>query len=297
MDSVQKDRSIILGLTPTPNMNELFDDMFCDDTNMTHWLNAHCEYDDDSQFWFGRHYFDKGEFEYVNFEVIETPDDLFCITVQSHRGVDPFVTESAGEFLAFLDYTDWHSISISNIEFFLNDRYQVIPTNDEGRFVWLAQYQSHFDERQNFIREFQIELTDRHNEFIIHHGIAAIEPIRITTFLEMDDLVADHGLLDKAFKDEYFQTHPEELKLDELREWLNENFLLEPEESDWSGIHHDKDGQTSVYLNADEVDGGFLVTCEEFSDYLIPFLATSLDELELFMFKTDWRGLMWEKHN
>ncbi len=281
---------------PLLPMDALFAHMFYDDTSMTHWLNAHCEYDEDDQIWLGRHYFDEGEFEYVFFEVTETPDDLFCITVRSHRGVDPFVTESVGELLAFLDHTDWHSISISTLEYWINERLDVVPNIDNNGVMWRGSFHTDFAIQQNFERDFHVGLNERHDAFLIQHRIEGLNPIRVTTVREMRHLLEEDGRLYHLIMEEFFQNNPAQHELNELRWWLNENFTPERDLPIWNGTHYytTNGTQGEVTFEVTEIPNGFQVECTSFDNPTEPFIATSIQTLQEFMTNTNWDRLYYD---
>ena len=268
----------------------LFSDMFTEDSRVADWLDTHCEYDHTDRCWYGTHFFDEGVFETVHFNVIQTTDDFFCINVESHRGVDPLVTESVGELLMFLDNTDWHSIAISNLEDWLDDRFQVISTNDNGSIIWRAIFHTDFAVQQNFTRKFDVELTAGRSEFIIHHGIARLNPLVVTSIREMLHQL-EKGRLYCVYMDEFFQASPAHHELNELRWWLDENFTLEEDQLVWHGTH--PQAPRDIDFRLEEIPGGFLVECDSHTIPLDPFTATSIDALQEFMVNTDWNHLFY----
>jgi hypothetical protein len=271
---------------PLP-LNVLFADMFHDDCNMAQWLNSNCEYDADEKCWFGWQYFDEDEFDYASFEVVETPDDLFCITMRSHKGVDPLVTESVSEFLVFLDNTDWHSFEVT-IEHWLNSRFTVVTANIADGYIWRGSCETDFIVQQNSALYFRINMVQRGEIFVIHHQIKGLKPFlfhRSTTIDEMRSFFDDRLL--SLTIDDLYRIKPALRELSELREWLKiharHQVQHDDEDSQEEPVWYMRHYFTSERVNGEyeieikEIVDGFLMTCHELAGTFKPFIATSME--------------------
>ncbi len=82
------------------SLEALFSGMYCDDTELRRWLDAHCDHD--HHFWRGRHYFGTGKFDYIQFRAVEDfVEGVFDIYVSYDELDESISTTESANFLRF----------------------------------------------------------------------------------------------------------------------------------------------------------------------------------------------------
>jgi hypothetical protein len=273
------------------SLEALFSGMYCDDTELRRWLDAHCDHV--HHFWNGRHYFGTGKFDYIRFRAVEdVVEGVFDIYV-TYAELDEYIsTNRVSELLAFLRDTNWFPVEVPAKTWLDED---LVPAHCEEMFVWNGTFTQPFKVQPDVVRTFRVEMDRDEQVCTIYHGVEGTDPIRLPNYPSEDDAYEAVGRkLYKLYMDDYFKKTPIKRSLNDLRRMLNLHGCAQPWETTWVYFHRirlDNGGTMTFTIHVTEFIDGFRMELRDLKGAPRPFRATSEDTFVGFIRSIDWKSL------